>query len=167
MMFWSRALLAQEQAFVVEHFGGALRRLQPQLRLYVRRVGDCRRALSFNGGRIALPRDFFRQQDPRQSLRLEHPQVAAIFAHELLHQWQRLHGRAVTREALGLQLQAICLRRNPYHYPRAVTAEAMLACFRRSSVEQQGQMWEDYVQAAVQGEYLPCMELVAQHVRGA
>lgn len=110
---------------------------------------------------------FFKQHDPRQPLRLEHPQVAAIFAHELLHQWQRLHGRAVTREALGLQLQAICLRRNPYHYPRAVTAEAMLACFLRSSVEQQGQMWEDYVQAAVQGEYLPCMELVASHVRGA
>ena len=100
-------------------------------------------------------------------MRLSHPVVAGIIAHELLHQWQRLQGRAVTREALGLQLKAICLRRNPYHYPRVVTAEAMLACFLRSSVEQQGQMWEDYVHAAVRGECLPCMELVASHVREA
>lgn len=167
MMFWSRALLAQEQAFVLEHFGSALQRLQPKLRLYVRRIGDRRRALSLNGGRIFLPRSFFEHSDPRRPLRLNHPAVAGIFAHELLHQWQRLQGRAVTREALGLQLQAICLRRNPYHYPHAATAEAMLACFLRSTVEQQGQMWEDYVHAKVCGECLPCMELVAKHVRGA
>ena len=167
MMFWSRALLAQEQAFVLEHFGGALQRLQPKLRLYVRRIGDRQRALSLNGGRIFLPRSFFEHSDPRQSLRLSHPVVAGIFAHELLHQWQRLQGRAVTREALGLQLQAICLRRNPYHYPRAATSEAMLACFLRGTVEQQGQMWEDYVHAKACGECLPCMELVASHVRGA
>lgn len=167
MMFWSRALLAQEQAFVLEHFGSALQRLQPKLRLYVCRIGDRQRALSLNGGRIFLPRSFFEHSDPRRPLRLSHPVVAGIIAHELLHQWQRLQGRAVTREALGLQLQAICLCRNPYHYSKVASAEAMLACILRSTVEQQGQMWEDYVHAVVRGECLPCMELVASHVRGA
>ena len=167
MMFWSRALLAQEQAFVAEHFGSALQSLQPQLRLYLRRVGDCRRALSLNGGRISLPRAFFQQHDPQQPLQLDHPQVAGIFAHELLHQWQRLQGRAVTREALWLQTKALCLRASPYDYVACASSTTMLQRFRAASVEQQGQMWEDHVRACVAGQPLKSMEDIARWVRSS
>ena len=167
MIFWSRPLFAAEHDFVQLYFGQSLGSLTPRLRLYVRRIGDRRRALSMNGGRIFLPASFFGNGDPRQPLRLTQPVVAGIFAHELLHQWQRFQGRAVTREALWLQLKASCLRRNPYSYLRCTTPEAMLSRFLQASVEQQGQIWEDHVHAAVLGESLPCMELVAAYVRGS
>lgn len=64
MVFWSRPLDAQEQAFVRTHFGASLDALLPRLRLYQRRLGDTRRALSMNGGRIFMPRAFFTQSDP-------------------------------------------------------------------------------------------------------
>jgi hypothetical protein len=166
MMFWSRPLFAAENDFIQAHFGHSLDSLAPRFRLYVRRIGDRRRALSMNGGRIFLPASFFHRSDPRQPLRLAHPVVAGIFAHELLHQWQRQRGRAVTREAIWLQLKATCLRGNPYHYLRCTTPEAMLNGFLQASVEQQGQIWEDHVHAAVLGAHLPCMALVAAHVRG-
>ena len=165
-LFWSRPLFSVERDFVREHFGDSLDFILPRLRLYLRRVGDRRRALSMNGGRVFLPASFFDSNDPRQALRLTHPVVAGIFAHELLHQWQRLAGRAVTRQAIWLQVQAICLRRNPYNYQRCATPEAMLTLFLQATVEQQGQIWEDHVHAAVLGEPLPCMVLVAAHIRG-
>ena len=112
-MFWSRPLLVAEQAFVHRFFGASLDVLLPRMRLYLRRLGDTRRALSMNGGRLYLPRQFFEESNPARPLRLTHPLVAGIFAHELLHQWQRLQGRKVTREALRLQLHAICLKSDP------------------------------------------------------
>ena len=81
-----------------------------------------------------------------------------------VHQWQRLQGRAVTWEALGLHLRAACLRRDPYHYQAFADPQQMLQCFLDASVEQQGQIWQDHVQALVQGQPLPCMCLIAEHV---
>ena len=91
-MFWSRSLLPLEHEFVLRHFGHSLQSLQPRIRLYLRRLGDTRRALSMNGGRIYLPRSFFEAGQPERVLKLDHPAVAGVFAHELLHQWQRLQG---------------------------------------------------------------------------
>ena len=166
-MFWSRLLLPEETAFVRRFFGASLDALLPRMRVHVRRMGDTRRALSMNGGRIYLPRSFFEHQNPRQPLRLMHSVVAGIFAHELLHQWQRLQGRAVTREAFWLHLKAACLRCNPYHYEACAQPEAMLQRFMAAGVEQQGQIWEDHVRAAVQGQPLACMVQVAEYVKGA
>src|SRR2546427_9576015 len=59
-----------------------------------------------NGGRIFMPRAFFTQSDPRQPLRLSHPQIAGIFAHELLHQWQRLQGMRSEEHTSELQSQS-------------------------------------------------------------
>jgi len=84
-----------------------------------------------------------------------------------VHQWQRLQGMAVTWEALGLHLRAACLRRDPYHYQPCADPQQMLQCFLDASVEQQGQIWQDHVQALVQGQPLACMERVAAHVRQA
>ena len=91
--------------------------------------------------------------------------LPGTFAHELLHQWQRLQGRAVTREALGLHLRAACLRRNPYDYQVCADPQQMLQRFVEAGVEQQGQIWQDHVQALVQGRPLACMALIAKHVR--
>ena len=166
MMFWSRFLLPPEVVFVRRFFGAALDSVLPKQRLYLRRLGDTRRALSMNGGRLYLPRAFFEGGNPRKPLRLSHPMIAGIVAHELLHQWQRLQGRAVTREALLLQTKALCLRHDPYVYQRCDDAAAMLQTFIGASVEQQGQIWEDHVSAVVSGRPLACMGLVQAHVGG-
>ena len=80
-LFWSRPLFSVERDFVREHFGDSLDSILPRLRLYLRRVGDRRRALSMNGGRVFLPASLFENNDTRQPLRLTHPVVAGIFAH--------------------------------------------------------------------------------------
>lgn len=163
-MFWSRPLLPEEVAFVQRFFGTSLNALLPHLRIYLRRIGDTRRALSMNGGRLYLPAGFFEDCNPRRRLHLAHPAVAGIFAHELLHQWQRLQGRKVTREALRLQLHAICLKSDPYAYSGGSDEQAMLEVFLQASVEQQGQIWQDHVSAVIAGRPLACMQAVQRHV---
>lgn len=163
--FWRRALLPPERDFVRQHFGASLDGLLPSLRLYLRRVGDTRRALSMDGGRVSMPRVCFGQSDPRQPLRLSHPLVAGCFAHELLHQWQRARGVAVTRQALWLQLRHLLGGADPYVYVHCSDAKAMLACFVTAQVEQQGQIWEDHVRASVAGTPGAEFALVAAHVR--
>ena len=164
-MFWSRPLFRAERDFVSQYFGHALDACLPHLRLYLRRVGDTRRALSLPGGRISLPRNCFVHANPQQALHLQHPQVAGLFAHELLHQWQRQQDRAVTVPAAWLQLKALCTGFDPYAYRAQSEAAAMLALFLRANVEQQGQIWQDYVTACVAGQSVLYMRDVAAHVR--
>ncbi|MBS7778562.1 hypothetical protein [Acidovorax sp. CCYZU-2555] len=166
MVFWSRPLLPLERAFVRRHFGATLDAQLPGLRVYLRRVGDTQRALSFNGGRISMPRICFVAGDPHQPLRLTHAQIAGCFAHELLHQWQRVQGQAVTREAFWLQLRHLCGGRNPYAYARCSDAQVMHDTFLQAQVEQQGQIWEDHVRACVAGQPAAEFARIAAHVRG-
>ena len=163
----SRALTAQEQAFVRCHFGASLDALLPRMRLHLRRLGDTRRALSLNGGRIFLPRSFFLHGDLHRPLRLDQPQIAGIFAHELLHQWQRLQGMPVTRQAAWLHLKAWCTRGDPYACERSSDPDRMLECFVHAQVEQQGQIWEDHVRDCVAGKGGAAGALIAAHVRQA
>lgn len=162
---WCRPLLDGESAFVQTHFGTSLQGLDGRLRLHLRRLGDTRRALSLPGGHVFMPRACFEGAQLQGPLRLHHPVVAGLFAHELLHQWQRLQGRAVTREAAWLQVKAVCLRRDPYAYTPCGDAAAMLQAFQTAQVEQQGQMWEDHVRACVAGEPLSVFKNVAAWVR--
>jgi hypothetical protein len=166
MAFWCRPLLPPERDFVRAHFGAALDAQLPGLRIYLRRVGDTRRALSLNGGRISMPRSCFAAGDPQQPLRLAQPQIAGIFAHELLHAWQRERGQGVTRQALWLQLRHLCGGRCPYAYARCGDALAMHDTFLQAQVEQQGQMWEDHVRACVAGAPAAEFARIAAHVRG-
>ena len=53
--FWRRPLLPCERDFVRRYFGTALDGQLDALHLYLRRVGDTRRALSLGGGRISMP----------------------------------------------------------------------------------------------------------------
>ena len=164
-MFWSRALVEAERQFVQQYFGASLDGLLPRIRLYVRRIGDTRRALAMTGGRISMPRFCFEGADPRQSLRLGHPAVAGLFAHELLHQWQSLQGMAVTRQAAWLQVKALCLQQNPYAYARCEAPHTMLQTFICAQVEQQGQMWEDYVRSCVAGQPDPALVQIADFIK--
>ena len=52
-MFWSRSLLPEEVAFVRRFFGASLNALLPRLRIYLRRIGDTRRASSREARREA------------------------------------------------------------------------------------------------------------------
>lgn len=148
-----------------QHFGTALDAQLSRLRLYLRRVGDTGRALSLGGARISMPRLCFQAGDPHQPLRLSHPQIAGVFAHELLHEWQRAQGRPVTRQALWLQLHALLCKSDPYAYARCSDPVAMQACFAAAQVEQQGQIWEDHVRACVAGRPAAEFALIAARVR--
>lgn len=139
--------------------------LGARIRLGVRRFGDTRRALSAPGGWVSLPRSYYEGGDGQQSLRLQHPQVAGIFAHELLHVLQRRYGMRVTGPALWLQCQFLLLRKDPYCYSCLPLPRQALRQFWCSNVEQQGQMWQDWVQADVAGQPLASHALLAHAVR--
>lgn len=161
-----RSLAPAETDFVIQHFGERQgRRLVAHARLGKRRLGDTRRALCLNGGRISLPGVCFEAGDATQVLRLHHPQVAGMFAHELLHVLQRELGMAVTRQTLLLQGTYFLAGRNPYLYRTSANARQMLRHFWAGNVEQQAQMWQDHVQAQVAGQSLPGHALLAQAVR--
>lgn len=165
IMFWSRPLLTVEQQFITRFFGDALVGVTPHVRLGLRRLGDTRRALCLNGGWMSFPRDCFEQGRPGMPLRLSHPQVAGLFAHELLHQLQRDCGLAVTRQALVLQARYLLAGEDPYFYSASCNPYMLVRAFWRAQVEQQAQMWQDHVQAEVAGTPVPALALVAQAVR--
>ncbi len=149
MLFWSRPLTADEWALLARYFGQPQHPGWTRMRLYLRRLGDTRRALSFNGGFLSMPAYCFAASAPRQCLRLDAPLVAGWLAHEALHHWQRLQGRPVTRQALCLQWRFWRHGINPYAYTPAASPAALLAQFQQAQVEQQAQMWQDAVMADI------------------
>lgn len=164
-MFWRR-LLPAEQVFVRQHFGEEQGDwLAQQVRLGVRRVGDTRRALCLNGGWMSFPRACYGGESLRQPLRLGQPQVAGLFAHELLHQLQRRQGMPVTRQALALHARHLLGGCDPYLYSACSSPRALLRQFWHVQVEQQAQIWQDHVQALVAGQPHPAYALVVHAVQ--
>ena len=159
-LFWSRPLMADEWALLDRYFGEPSQLSKPsqpawrRMRMHVRRLGDTRRALSFNGGFLSFPRYCFVGADPRQPLRLDQPLVAGWLAHEAFHHWQRLQGLPVTREAMRLQWRWWRGGIDPYAYPACASPAALLAQFQSAQVEQQAQMWQDAVMADVRWQQL-------------
>lgn len=150
-----RRLLPAEQDWVRQFFGevqGAW--LIARVRLGQRRLGDTRRALSMCGAWVSLPQAMYGHAALGQPLRLQHPVVAGVLAHELLHVLQRKQGMAVTRQAFVLQCRYLWWREDPYSYSGYRSAVALLRQFWLANVEQQGQMWQDCVQALVAGQPL-------------
>lgn len=147
--FWSRRLMAEEWALIAHYFGQPRHPDWSRMRLHLRRLGDTRRALSFNGGFLSMPSHCFEGFDPRQALRIDQPLIAGWLAHEAFHHWQRLQGRAVTREALRLQWRFWRYGVNPYAYTASACAADLLAQFQQAQVEQQAQMWQDAVMADI------------------
>lgn len=168
-MLWRR-LLPAEQAFVLQHFGAQQGDwLAQQVRLGLRRVGDSRRALCLNGGWLSFPRACYGGASLQAPLRLDHPAVAGLFAHELLHQLQRSQGLPVTRQAVALHARQLLPGwlggRDPYAYRAGHSARARLRQFWQAQVEQQAQMWQDHVQALVAGRPDPAWAGVARAVQ--
>ncbi|GAB2712179.1 MULTISPECIES: hypothetical protein [Comamonas] len=148
-LFWSRPLNAAEWALLARYFGQPQHPGWARMRLHLRRLGDTRRALSFNGGFVSMPASCFTGSDPRQCLRLDEPLMAGWLAHEAFHHWQRLQGRAVTWQALRLQWRFWRHGINPYAYTPGESPAALLAQFQHAQVEQQAQMWQDAVMADI------------------
>ena len=148
-MFWSRPLSHAEWELLDRYFGVPLHRDWRRMRIHVRRLGDTRRALSFNGGFLSFPRYCFVDGDPGQSLRLNVPLIAGWLAHEAFHHWQRLQGMPVTRAAVRLQWRFWRHGDDPYQYASCLSAQALLAQFKKAQVEQQAQMWQDMVVADI------------------
>lgn len=163
---WWRPLLPSERAFILRYFGAEQAHwLALRIRLGLRRIGDTRRALSAPGGWVSLPRSCYEGGHWQQALRLWHPAVAGIFAHELLHALQRRYGRRVTIPALCLQCQFLLWRKDPYSYSCSPLPIKTLKHFWRANVEQQGQMWQDWITSAVAGQPMASHALLAYAVR--
>ncbi len=156
--FWSRPLLPAEWALLDHYFGAPVHPAWRRMRVHVRRLGDTRRALSFNGGFLSFPRHCFVEGDPHQPLRIAQPLIAGWLAHEAFHHWQRLQGKPVTRHALWLQWRYWQAGDNPYCYPACSTSQALLAQFQSANVEQQAQMWQDAVMAGVASQQTPLVD---------
>jgi hypothetical protein len=84
-------------------------------------------------------------------LNLSDPVVAGIVGHELLHQVQRAMGVDVTGQALGLQAQYSLHISDPYRYNWSSDPAVMLDEFLHGNVEQQGQMFQDYLTILLRG----------------
>ena len=160
LWFWSRCLTQAEWALLDHYFGQPTDPRWRRMRVHLRRIGDTRRALSFNGGFLSFPGTCFVGGDPRQSLRLDQPIILGWLMHEAYHHWQRLQGRAVTRDAVRLQWRFWRHGDDPYRYAACASPEALLAQFQTAQVEQQAQMWQDAVMAD-----MACRAAEADHPR--
>jgi hypothetical protein len=138
-----RRVSPSERAFLEHYFHDALA-------IERIRLGSSLGARSWSpyGNRISLTRDLYHDGDPRAEVRLEDARVAAVFAHEAVHVWQRQHGRAVTREGALLQAGYTLGLFDPYAYDeRERHPASLLAQFALGNIEQQGRMVQDYVYA--------------------
>jgi hypothetical protein len=150
-----------ERAFLRHYFGEAL----AIDRIW---IGSSLGARSWSplGGRISLTRDLFRERKPHAEVRLDLPAVAAVFAHEALHVWQRQRGRRVTWEGAWLQGGYALGLFDPYAYDaRGADAPTLLMRFVLGDIEQQGRMFQDYVEADLLGHDTARFEQVAAWVR--
>ena len=161
--FRPRPLLELERAFLAEEFGESL---------------DLSRIALAGGGhplgrigwqplaaRIQLADACFEQDDPERPVR---ERLWPVLAHEALHVWQRVH----RHHRLGVSVDGLMLGmfqgRAAYAYDTALRDPAdVLACFVAGNIEQQGQMFEDYVRSNVRSAPArdPKFARVATYVR--
>ncbi|MET0343141.1 MAG: hypothetical protein ABW252_19185, partial [Polyangiales bacterium] len=106
------------------------------------------------------------ERDPRAEVRLDVPSIAAVFAHEAVHVWQRQGGRRVTWEGARLQAGYTLGLFDPYAYDARATCPAtLLSLFVLGNIEQQGRIFEDYVRADLEGRDTERFGQVADWVR--
>jgi len=143
--FRARALHDIEREFLAEEFGESL----DLDRLRIAGGGHPFGRLGWQpiAARIQLSDMCFEDADPsRPVLKQRWP----VLAHEALHVWQRVH----RHHRLGVSMDGLILGvargRAAYTYDRSLTDPAhVLTAFLRGNIEQQGQMFEDYVRSNV------------------
>lgn len=141
-----RPLLDNERAFLEREFGESL---------------DLSRLRVFGGGHpigriawqpgaawIQMDDQCFEQRDPARAVRIE---LFPVLAHEALHVWQRVHKHS---SAFGVSMEGVWLGvargAAAYAYDTNVVEPAgLLSLFLRSNIEQQAQIFEDYVRSNV------------------
>lgn len=160
-----RPLSENEKRFLRDHFGSCLDSIISKFDVKVRRFGDTKRALSLDNGFISFPRSYFQDQDPAKELLLSSPRIASVMGHESLHQLQRLNGINVTGQATLLQLKDSLGISDPYSYSQSDDPQTMLSTFLNGNVEQQGQMFEDYLLARLSGGDPAAYQAIADHIK--
>jgi RHS repeat-associated protein len=159
-----RPLTDAETQFIEKFFGSCL---DPKtLNLHVRKFGDTQRALSLWPGFTSLPSSTFVGGSGANSINLGDPYAASVFGHEALHQAQRASGINVTGDALGLQAQYSLHISDPYQYNASTDPVQMLNTFLNGNVEQQGQIFQDYLYAFLNGQDVSAFSLIASYVKG-
>jgi len=155
-----RTLNQEETAFLACYFGASL---DPG----PIRLGTSLGARSWSpyGARISLVKSLYRGARLEAGVRLEDARVAAVFAHEAIHVWQRQHGRAVTRPGAWLQTLYTLGIHDPYAYVARPDARCLLSEFVLGNIEQQGRIFQDYVYAERSGRACQHFSRVAAWVR--
>jgi hypothetical protein len=161
--FKARALHDVERAFLAQEFGESL----DLDRLRIAGGGHPFGRLGWQpmAARIQLCDSCFEAADPaRPVLQVRWP----VLAHEALHVWQRVH----RQHRLGVSVDGLILGvargRAAYAYDRSLTDPGqLLEAFLRGNIEQQGQIFEDYVRSCVTDPSArdARFEHVAQYVR--
>jgi hypothetical protein len=130
-------------------------------------LSPTRRSWSPLGARISLSARHYCHRRIGDGVDLDDPRAASVFAHELLHVWQRQHGRRVTFEGACLQVPYMLGGKSPYRYAFTRDADAMLSTFLCGNIEQQGQMFQDYVFRDRTGKSTAPYASIAAYVRGS
>ena len=146
-----RPLTESERAFLKQHFGACLDSLLDQFDINIRSIGNTDRAISMNGGFMSFPSNYFIDGNLDKGLNLDSSGVASVFGHESLHQLQRNNGVNVTMQALFLQILYSLGISDPYSYSPSTDPAVMLGTFKNGNVEQQGQMFQDYLFSLLSG----------------
>jgi hypothetical protein len=161
--FRARPLHDVERAFLEAEFGQSL----DLERLRIAGGGHPFGRLGWQpvAARIQLSDACFEARDPAQPVLQER---WPVLAHEVLHVWQRVH----RQHRLGVSVDGLILGvargRAAYIYDRRLTdPELLLQEFLRGNIEQQGQIFEDYVRSNVTDPKArdARFEQVAQYVR--
>jgi hypothetical protein len=140
-----RPLSAREREFLAHEFGDKLELSRIRIAGGGHPLG--RIAWQPMAALIQLADACFEAGDPEQSIA---PQHFPILAHEALHVWQRVHDHS----RLGVSVDGLLLGafrgREAYIYDQRLSDPAeVLDAFLRGNIEQQGQMFEDYVRSNV------------------
>lgn len=151
-----------ESSFIKTHFGECID--PTNLDIDIRRIGDTSRALSLDGGFMSFPPSYFPDGNADKELKLSDPNVASVLGHETLHQLQRANGINVTVDALALQVGAF-FGGKPYDYSPSPDPNKMLNTFLSGNVEQQGQMFQDYLSGFLRGLSVNNFQRIADQVK--
>lgn len=152
-----------EEQFIKTYFGNCLD--PKKLNIKVRRWGDTRRALSLGGGFTSFPSSDFIDGSGDNDLNLSDPDIAGIVGNEFLRQLQRPMGVNVTGQALALQSKYSLHISDPYSYNWSADPSVMLQEFLNGNVEQQGQMFQDYLTILLRGHDTTPYNQIAKAVK--
>jgi hypothetical protein len=158
-----RRLRQSELDFVEREFGSSLPLQRLRLSGGGQPTGRC--AWQPFGALIQMDDKFFQACDPSHPLRVF---AYPTLAHEALHVWQRIHGQCVVNVSVDGLFLGLTRGQRAYRYDVSDRdPRVMLRRFLAGNIEQQGQMFEDYIRSNIEDEASrdPSFQLIARYVR--